>query len=421
MRKMDRRILVLLAVGYCLAYVDRVNISFAAVQLTRDLHFTASVYGAGAGLFFISYALCEIPANLVLVSLGARRWLSLIMIAWGVVSIATIFVRTPHEFYAARLALGISEAGFFPGTIYYLTRWYPASHRSSAVSRFYLAYPLSSSVMGAVAGYLMGLDGHVGLPGWQWLLLSEACPAILVGLLLFYLLPDSPASARWLSEGEKQALEQALAEKPISAGVPQPAARSVIFEPQVWLLGGALFLLYLGIYGYTFNAPALVEKSTHLGNIGVGWILGGFGVAGALCMWVNGRHADRSTAPLRHVNLPALVMAAGFLIAGVSESAWLVLPGLLLIFASYNALQGPFWCLPSLLLDRSSVAGGVAGINMIAIFGGFCGPYWMGVSKDLTGNYRLGLLTFAAPAVGSCLLLVAAMGRKQSAGVNNGV
>ena len=209
-RKAAVHLLPLLAVGYGLAYMDRINISFASLQMNRDLHFSASVYGFGAGLFFIGYALCEVPSNLLLLRFGARRWLARIMFTWGLLAAATMFVRTPLEFNVLRFLLGMAEAGFYPGVIFYLTLWFPARMRARAVSRFYISLPLSSVVMGSLAGWLLGLGGKLGLAGWQWLFLVEGLPTAIFSLVMLKMLPDSPAKATWLTAEEKAWLERQL-------------------------------------------------------------------------------------------------------------------------------------------------------------------------------------------------------------------
>ena len=201
-RKASLRLIPVIAIGYGLAYMDRVNISFASLQMNRDLHFSASVYGMGAGLFFIGYALCEVPSNLLLLRFGAKRWLARIMFTWGLLAAAMMFVRTPIEFNVLRFLLGMAEAGFFPGVIYYLTLWFPARTRARAVSRFYIALPLSSTVMGSVAGWLIGLSGKWGLSGWQWLFLLEGLPAVLFSFIILWLLPDNPHRVSWLTADE---------------------------------------------------------------------------------------------------------------------------------------------------------------------------------------------------------------------------
>src|ERR1700693_2940699 len=205
-RKASLRLIPLIAVGYGAAYMDRVNISFASLQMNRDLHFSATTYGFGAGLFFLSYAACEVPSNLLLYRFGARRWLARIMISWGLVATAMVFVRTPTQFSIGRFALGMAEAGFFPGVIFYVAQWFPVELRARSISRFYIAWPLSVVVMGALAGALMGLDGHLSLTGWQWLFGVEGFPAVILGVVFFFVLPDGPATARWLTEAGRTAV-----------------------------------------------------------------------------------------------------------------------------------------------------------------------------------------------------------------------
>src|SRR5580700_11404338 len=210
LRKASLRLLPVIGVGYGLSYMDRINISFASLQMNRELHFSASVYGFGAGMFFIGYALCEVPSNLALLRFGAKRWLARIMFTWGLLATSIMFVRTPLEFNIVRFLLGMAEAGFFPGVIYYLTLWFPAHMRARAVSRFYIALPLSSVLMGSLAGWLLGLGGKLGLAGWQWLFLVEGMPAVLFSFVILKMLPDGPAKAAWLTPEEKAWLQNQL-------------------------------------------------------------------------------------------------------------------------------------------------------------------------------------------------------------------
>ena len=226
LRKASWRLLPLIALGYGISYIDRSNISFAALQMNQDLRFSASVYGLGAGLFFLSYALFEVPSNLLLVRFGAKRWISRIMLTWGLLAVAMMFVRTPLQFYAARFLLGLAEAGFFPGVVFYLAQWFPPPQRCRAISRFYVAVPLSAVVMGAIAGWLLGLDGRLGLQGWQWLFLVEGIPAVLLSVAVFVMLPDKPADAPWLTQPEKDWIgAQTASEVAFHGG---PAHRSVL-------------------------------------------------------------------------------------------------------------------------------------------------------------------------------------------------
>src|SRR5665213_3415271 len=210
--KMSWRLLPLIGLGYCIAYIDRVNISFAALQMNQDLHFSAAVYGLGGGLFFLSYALFEVPSNLLLVRFGARRWIARIMLTWGVLAVGMMFVRTPMQFYVMRFLLGLAEAGFFPGVIYYLSLWFPNRHRARAISRFYVAWPLSAAIMGALAGALLSLQGRLGLAGWQWLFLAEGLPAVALSGIILVGLPDRARDAAWLSSEEKAWIGAKLAD-----------------------------------------------------------------------------------------------------------------------------------------------------------------------------------------------------------------
>ena len=209
-RKAGLRLLPVIAVGYGLAFMDRINISFASLRMNQDLHFSATVYGIGAGIFFLGYAVCEVPSNLMMLRFGARSWLTRIMFTWGLLATAMMFVRTPFQFYAVRLLLGISEAGFFPGVIYYLTLWFPANMRARAVSRFYISGAISSVAVGMLAGWLLGLDGKMGLSGWQWLFLVEGLPPVFFSLVIWKMLPDGPDKADWLTTEEKAWLHHRL-------------------------------------------------------------------------------------------------------------------------------------------------------------------------------------------------------------------
>src|SRR5271169_6231292 len=203
LRKANVRLIPLIAIAYGVAYTDRVNISFAALQMNRDLHFSASSYGLGAGLFFLSYAACEIPSNLLLVKFGASRWIARIMFTWGLLAMGMMLVKTPLQFYVVRFLLGMSEAGFFPGVVFYLSQWFPANVRARTVSRFYVALPLSSVFMGGLAGVLLNLQGRLGLAGWQWLFLAEGLPAVVLSVVFFFFLPNTPGEAKWLTTGER--------------------------------------------------------------------------------------------------------------------------------------------------------------------------------------------------------------------------
>ncbi len=399
-RKASLRLLPVIAFGYCLAYMDRINISFASLRMNVDLHFSATVYGVGAGMFFIGYAFCEVPSNLLLLRYGARSWLARIMLTWGLLAAAMMFVRTPWEFYALRLLLGIAEAGFFPGVVYYLTLWFPVSMRARAVSRFYIALPLSSTVTGLLAGWLMGLNGRLGLTGWQWLFLVEGLPAAFFSLVIFFALPDGPADARWLTPDEKTFLQRRLDEDSRRAHLGHGAGvLQALLSPKVWAIGMFFFFSLTCSYAYGFSAPAIFQLATGWSVGYVGALVAGLGVAGALGMLLNGIHSDRTGERSLHSIVPCFVMAAGYLIASFAHSSWIVIASLGASFVAYNSLLAPSVALPTQFLAGRAAAAGIAAMNTITMFSGFVGPYWMGVMKDATGSYNAGLLGLIVPSL----------------------
>ncbi|MGD1062955.1 MAG: MFS transporter [Terracidiphilus sp.] len=415
-RKAAVRLLPVLAVGYGLSYMDRINISFASLQMNRDLHFSASVYGFGAGLFFIGYALCEVPSNLMLLRCGAKRWLARIMFTWGLLAAAMLFVRTPLEFNVLRFLLGVAEAGFFPGVIYYLTLWFPARMRARAVSRFYIALPLSSVAMGSLAGWLLGLGGKLGLSGWQWLFLFEGLPAAVFSLVILKMLPDNPANAAWLTAEEKSWLAGQLkadgekAHLGHSAGVAQ-----ALLEPKVWMIGAFFFFALTTSYAYGFSQPAILQGATGWSVRNVGFLVACFGLAGAAGMLLNGAHSDRRGERALHCVVPCLVMAAGYLTASYAKAPWLVVAALAASFISFMSMQGPALAVPTQFLAGRAAASGIAAMNTITMFSGFVGPYWMGVMKDYTGNYEAGLRGLVLPcllAAGTMVALTRSLARR---------
>ena len=400
LRKASLRLLPVIAIGYGLAFMDRINISFAALRMNDDLHFSATVYGLGAGLFFIGYALCEVPSNLLLLRYGARRWMTRIMLTWGLLAAAMMFVRVPWEFYTLRLLLGIAEAGFFPGVIYYLTLWFPASMRARAVSRFYIAYPLSSTVMGSLAGWLMGLNGRMGLAGWQWLFLVEGLPAAFFSLVIFFALPDGPADAGWLRPEEKTLLQRRLDEDSRRAHLGHGAGvLQALLSPKVWAIGMYFFFALTSSYAYTFSAPAIFQLATGWSVGRVGAFVALLGVGGALAMLLNGSHSDRTGERALHCIVPCFMMAAGYLVAGSTRTPWLVLASLGVTFLAFTALLGPSLAVPMQFLAGRAAAAGIAAMNTITMFSGFLGPYWMGVMKDKTGSYSAGILGLIVPSL----------------------
>lgn len=399
-RKAALRLLPVIGVGYGLAFMDRINISFASLQMNKDLHFSASVYGFGAGLFFIGYALCEVPSNLLLLRFGARRWMARIMFTWGLLAAAMMFVRNPLELNALRFLLGVAEAGFYPGVIYYLTLWFPLRMRARAVSRFYVSLPLASVLMGSVAGWLMGLSGRLGLAGWQWLFLLEGLPTALFSLVILRMLPDSPAKATWLTTDEKAWLANQLKTDGERAHLGHGAGfAQVLFSPKVWMIGLFFFFALFTSYAFGFSAPAILQGITGWSVANVGFLVSCFGLAGAVGMLLNSAHSDRRGERALHAIIPCLVMAVGYFTASYAKEPWLVVAGLAAGFIAFMSLLGPANAVPMQFLAGRAAAAGIATMNTITMFSGFLGPYWMGVMKDRTGNYEAGLRGLVLPSL----------------------
>jgi ACS family tartrate transporter-like MFS transporter len=408
LRKASVRLIPLIAIAYGVAYTDRVNISFAALQMNRDLHFSAASYGLGAGLFFLSYAACEIPSNLLLVRFGASRWIARIMFTWGLLAMSMILVKTPFQFYVVRFLLGMSEAGFFPGVVYYLSQWFPANMRARTVSQFYIALPLSSVFMGALAGVLLNLQGHMGLAGWQWLFLAEGMPAVILSAVFLFYLPNTPADAKWLTPEEREWLVNRLRDDnsaAAGAGHAEGVFRAIL-NPRVLLLGIYMLCTYIGFYAFSFSAPILIQQSTGFSNTRVGFVVAIFGMLGAASLVLNGQHSDRANERYLHIAVPVFLIAAAFVVGGFSTAPIFALPAYAIIFIGFNATAGPSWTIPSSFLTGKSAAAGIATANTIAIMGGFLGPYWMGLAKDFTGNYKTGLLTLAIPTVAGGVIVL---------------
>ena len=405
LRKASWRLIPLLGVGYGIAYMDRINISFASLQMNRDLHFSAAVYGFGAGLFFLSYAACEVPSNLLLHRVGARRWLARIMLTWGLLAMGMMFVRTPVEFYVMRFLLGVAEAGFFPGVIFYLSEWFPARLRARVISRFYVALPLSSTFMGAVAGPLLHLQGRLGLAGWQWLFLLEGLPSVLFSWVLWRLLTDKPKDAAWLSTEEREWLVRELAGEPVDSGHGEDVGKA-LRDPRVWQVGVIMLCYLTTTYAYQLSAPAILQRATGLGVTAVGWLVSGAGLLGAAAMLGNAAHSDKTVERRWHVVVPFLVMMVAFAVSGLLRAPWVVVAGLTVASVCNVGLQSPMIAVPGSFLKGRSMAAGIAAMNTVGMMGGFLGPWVMGLVKDHTGEYRMGLVALVVPCLVGAGLVV---------------
>lgn len=394
------RILPLILVAYLFAYMDRVNVSFAAASMNEDLAFSATVYGLGGGLFFLGYALFEIPSNLMLVRFGARKWIARIMISWGLLSAATMFVQTPLQFYILRFLLGVAEAGFYPGVIFYFAGWFPACHRSRAVSRFYVAVPLASVVMGGMSGWLLGLDGNAGLHGWQWLFLVQGLPTVLFGLVVLWLLPDSPATVGWLSQPEKDWIHSELAKEQTRIG--EPASHDILAafrNPRVLLLGAFGFLLIGVVTAINLNVPLILQDATTLDAKSVGYVVALGGLFGAAAILYGGNHADRKGDRWGNAFWCCIVLAGAVLVIGLAPSP-------LLVIIAYLVFATVCFTIPMLtssgwaeVLHVRELAVGAAAINTICQIGAFIAPYGWGIAKDATGSFQPALIALSILAL----------------------
>lgn len=381
---------------YIVAWLDRVNVGFAALQMNAALGFSASTFGLGSGIFFVGYCLLEVPSNLVLHRTGARVWIARIMVTWGAISAAMIFVRTPLTFYLLRFLLGVAEAGFFPGIIYYLSHWYPATHRARAIAAFMTAVPVTGLIGGPLSGALLGLQGVYGLAGWQWLFLVEGLPAMLLGSAVFLWLPDKPERATWLNETERDWLLSQLASEKGRPGTEHfVSLRDALTNGTVWQLGILFLLTAMGFYGYSFWAPLLIRSLLHISNFEVGLIFAGISAVTICSMVLNGAHSDRTGEHALHVAVPLLITAIGFLGCALLHQPVLAILALALVPIGHCSAYGPFWSMPTLFLSGAGLAGGVALVTSIAAFGGFLGPAVIGFLKDQTGTHTIAFILLA--------------------------
>jgi ACS family tartrate transporter-like MFS transporter len=412
--RVSRRLIPFLFLLYILNFLDRVNVGFAALEMNRDLGFGPAVYGFGAGIFFIGYCLFEVPSNLVLYRTGARIWIARIMVTWGLAASAMMFVHTPASFYTLRFLLGVAEAGFFPGIIFYLTHWYPARERARAYAWFLAAIPVCGVIGGPVSGALLGLDGRLGLQGWQWLFLLEGIPSVLVGIAVLWLLPDRPSDARWLPEAECEWLEATLAAERAKQVEPHGESMTrTLRNPMVYWLGLSYFLLIVGLYGFALWLPQLVKASGTFSNFEVGVITAIPYAVAAVGMVLVGRRSDRTGERHVHLAMPAIVGALGFVAVTRTTSTELLVAALSLTAFGVLGWLGPFWALPTAVLRERAAAGGIALINSMGAVGGFVGPYLIGDIRQRTGSFTPGLLVLAAFLLAAVVIVLAlrAVGR----------
>ena len=411
-RRITMRLVPFLIVCYFVSFLDRVNVGFAALQMNHDLGFSNTVYGWGAGIFFVGYFLLEVPSNIALERYGARRWIARIMVSWGLVSAAMALVSGTWSFMALRFLLGCMEAGFFPGIILYLTYWFPREHRAKVVGIFMIAIPISSLLGSPISGALLGLEGVVGLHGWQWLFVLEAVPAIVLGFAVLRFLPDKPEAAAWLPTAERDwVLGRLEAERRLLATARHVPLWEVLTQRKVLLLS----LVYMGStassYGLTLWQPQII-KSFGLTNFQTGLVNGvPFGIACVAMIWW-GRRSDQTGERLWHTAIPFFVIAAGLVASVALASALLpTLLALCVAVVGVYMLKGPYWATTTEMLPAATAAAGIAAINSVGNLAGFVGPFLIGYIKDETGSFALALLPLVAFAIVSGLVVLG-MGRQ---------
>ena len=393
---------------YILAYLDRVNVGFAALEMKHDLHLTDTVYGLGAGLFFLGSSSFDLPSNLALTKFGPRHWIARIMISWGVIATAMMFIRGGHSFEIMRFLLGVSEAGFFPGMILYLTYWFPSRERARAVAKFMTATSIAGVVGAPVASALLKLEGRSHLHGWQWLFLVEGVPTFLAGFSVLWVLKDKPDDANWLSQDEKQWLDEELEKDRNAGGATEHHSLGDAFRtPMIWVLAGIFFLDQIGVYTVNLWMPLILNNFLHGGagahgtalSVNAASLIAKYAtlpyVAAAIFTVVVGWSSDRSGERRWHIAGCLALSALGFTWAGLTHSFAFALCGMTLAAMGYWSIMGPFWTLPTRVLGGQAAAGGVAIITMVGGVGGFLGPFLTGRLRDLTHGFSGGLYTIA--------------------------
>src|SRR4051794_29915626 len=407
MRKVITRLMPALLVLYVIAYLDRVNVTFAQDRLEEDLGFSGAVYGFGAGIFFVGYFLLEVPSNLALHRFGARKWMARIMITWGLISACTMFVQGPLSFYTVRFLLGVAEAGFFPGMILYLSYWFPARERARAVGVFMSAIAISYAIGAPISGGIMSVMGGVGgLEDWQWLFVLEAIPAIVAGVLVFLKLPDGPADANWLDAEERQWLQTTLDGE--DSQREKHSIGQAIKDRRVLVFAVLYFTMVVNVYGLSFWVGKIVDQIDGIGDVAKGFVTAIPYAVAIVGMIVIPRYSDR-TGERKLVVSVSLALAATAFVVSTVVSPVAAIPALAIGLFFLLGVHGVFWTMPTALLSGAGAAAGIAAINSIGNIGGFVGPYLVGLVKDATGSTGGGLIVLAALlAIGRVIALTAA-------------
>jgi ACS family tartrate transporter-like MFS transporter len=407
--KVTRRLIPFMFLLYIVSYLDRINVGFAALQLNKELQFDPAVFGLGAGIFFIGYFIFEIPSNLIMERIGARLWIARILITWGVISSAMMFVNGVFAFYVLRFLLGIAEAGFFPGMILYLTYWFPVNTRGRAIARFTTATAIGGVVGGPISGMLLKMNGIAGLAGWQWLFLAEGIPAIVLGFVVLAVLPDGPQNAGWLTASERGWVLSQLEEEreQLKLVHSHSTLGGAIRSARVWTLAFIYFAVIMSFYGISLWLPQIVQSFSRMSDLIVGFLSAVPYVAASFGMVIIGKRSDRTRERRRHVAGSAFAAAAGLVAAGFLKVPAAELAALSLAALGIWGTLGPFWAMSSEFLTGTGAAAGIALINSIGNLGGFLGPYLVGLVRSRTDNFAFALLSLAVwPFMGAVVTLL---------------
>lgn len=398
-RRVAWRIMPLLTICYVAAYLDRVNVGFGKLQMSQQLGFSETVFGLGAGVFFLGYFMFELPSNVILHRIGARIWLARILVTWGIVSALFLFVRTPWQFYGLRFLLGLAEAGFYPGVILYLTYWFPTHRRGKMFALFQAGAPISGVIGNPISGFILQYFQDVGgLQGWQWMFLLEALPAVVLGGVLLVRLDNGIEEAAWLEPDDKALLVRNI-EANRAAEVERQSVLTVLRDRRLWVAASIYFLLIMGQYGITFWLPTLVKASGVVGSFDVGLLSAIPYVCAVVAMVLFTRSADRMRERRWHIAIPAALGALGFVVAATAASTPVAVVALSVATACVFSCAPMFWSLPTAFLSGAAAAAGIAAINSAANLAGFVSPYMIGFLRDLTHSTASGMYVLAGTLV----------------------
>jgi MFS transporter, ACS family, tartrate transporter len=402
--KVSWRLMPLIVLSYLIAYIDRTNIAFAALTMNKDLGFSAYLYGWGAGIFFLGYALFEVPSNVILEKVGARRWIARIMITWGIISGLMATVTGPTSFLVLRFLLGVAEAGFFPGIIFYLSTWFPAAYRGRVISMLFLALPVSNALAAMISGAILEMDGILGLKGWQWVFIIEAIPAVLLAFVVLRKMTDRPAQATWLTVDEREWLETEMrAERKQVERAGHLSLFKALTDKRVLALSAIYFTSVTASYGITFFLPQIV-KGLGQSNLVTGFLTAIPYTLGAIGLVLWGYSSDRRNERRWHLIIATATCSIGLLGVGLLGTSYWSLAAMSVAIVGIYGSRPCFWPMPSIFLTGTAAAGGIALINSIGNLGGYVGPFIVGWIKDSTKSFEMALYFLAACAALSAVI-----------------